>query len=129
MLQRMAVPVLVVVVAAMLSACSDTTATCPPRVPLPAVDVEIREAGTDLPLAAAARGAVRDGAYTDSLQPGRSDGGVLVSRRAAFERPGIYTVEIVAPGYAMWQRTGVVALEGACGVVSATLLAILEPTS
>jgi hypothetical protein len=113
----------------LLISCNDTTGTCPPRALRAAVDVEIREAGTNLPLAATARETVRDGAYVDSLRPGRQEGDALVSRQAAFERPGTYTVEVVHPGYTTWQRTGVVAHEGTCGAETVTLQAILEPAS
>ena len=112
-----------------LSACSDTTGACPPRTPRAAIDVEIREAGTNLPLAASARGVVRDGTYADSLAPGRREGDVLVSRQAALERSGTYAVEVVALGYGTWQQAGVVAREGECGVVPVDLQATLQPAS
>ena len=110
---------------ALLGACSDSAAPCPPTALVAAVDVEIRAAGTDAPLAAAARGAIRDGQYLDSLVPGRSVGGTLISRRAGFQRPGTYTVTVVVPGYATWEQTGVVAHQGSCTVEPVSVQATL----
>jgi hypothetical protein len=119
----------IVLAGASLGSCSDTTGACPPRTPRAAIDVEIREAGTGLPLAASARGVVRDGSYADSLVPGRREGDVLVSRQAAFERAGTYAIEVVALGYGTWQQSGVVAREGTCGVTPVVLQATLQPAS
>ena len=110
---------------ALLGACSDRAAPCPPTALVAAVDVEIRAAATGAPLAAAARGAIRGGAYLDSLVPGRSVGGTLISRRAGFQRPGTYTVTVVVPGYATWEQAGVVAHEGSCTVEPVSLQAAL----
>ena len=112
----------------LLGACGDSAAPCPPTALVAAVDVEIRAADTGSPLAAVARGAIQDGTYRDSLVPGRSVSGVLVSREAGFQRPGTYTVTVVAPGYAPWTESGVVARAGSCTVEPVSVRALLQPT-
>jgi hypothetical protein len=121
---------LVVVAAAALAAgCGDANRPCPPTAPLPAVVVEIREGGTELPLADAARGVIREGTYVDSLIPWARVDGVLVSRAAGVGRAGTYDVEVSLLGYGLWQQSGVVAPLGACNVETATLQVTLQPAS
>ena len=94
--------------------------------------VEIRDARTGIPLAASARGAVRDGAYVDSLRPHGGYGiapYVLTSLAAAKERPGRYSVRVEVPGYRMWTLDGVVVRAGECHVRTRLLRAGLEATS
>jgi hypothetical protein len=67
----------------------------------PAVIVEIRDARSGAPLAADARGVVRDGSFVDSLRPSefaRAEAATLYSRRAADERAGTYAVEVQRAG-------------------------------
>jgi hypothetical protein len=103
-----------------------------PAVVNPAIVVEIRDARTDAPVANGARGAVHEGAYVDSLTPYEGFGTApftLVSRRAADERPGTYSVEVNHPGYRAWNVAGVRAVSGQCGVETRRLSAALEPSS
>ena len=99
----------------------------------PAIEVFITDSVTGEPRAGPARGVVEEGAYSDSLRLGGgntgSDGRVVwISRVAAHDRVGIYTVRIVADGYLDWQRTGVPALDwGHCGITTVTLYARLVP--
>ena len=93
----------------------------------PAVVMEIRDAVDASPLAEGAQGAVRDGAFTDSLRPYGSTGqGILVSRAAADERAGTYAITIEHPGYPTWARSGVTVTEDACHVETVQLVAQLE---
>jgi hypothetical protein len=105
-----------------------------PAVISPAIVVEIRDARTGAPLANDARGAVREGAYVDSLTPyeGTAAGAgplVFFSRRAADERPGNYSVEVNHAGYRAWTLAGVRAVSGQCGVKTRRVSASLEPSS
>jgi hypothetical protein len=95
----------------------------------PAIIVEIRDADTALPVAAEAMGHVQDGAFVDSLRAYGADGTVLVSRAAADEREGTYTVEVVHEGYQPWQQTAVRVGRNACHVETVTLQAGLERSS
>lgn len=63
-------------------------------------------------------GYVRDGAHVDSL---RGPGG------AAGERPGTYSVEVRAPGYAPWDTAGVVVTSDECHVIGKSVRAELVP--
>ena len=97
---------------------------------IPAVIVEIRDGFDATPLAETARGAVHEGNFTDSLQPYRSVGnGILVSRAAAWERAGLYTVTVEHAGYAEWRRDGVRARQrDECHVETVELTAYLQRT-
>ncbi len=94
----------------------------------PAIIVEIRDAVTGVPLAEAARGAVRDGAYIDSLRPAESlgpDPSSMLSRSAAGEREGTYSVEVQRNGYQTWTASGVRVSDGGCHVDTRRLRAQL----
>ena len=96
----------------------------------PGVVVEMRDARTGAPIADAARGSVRDGAYVDSLRPYGSLGpapGTLYSRSAAHERVGIYSVEVLRDGYLPWTAEGVRVTRGVCHVRTQTLRADMTP--
>ena len=74
----------------------------------PAIVVEIRDGFDDAPLAESARGLVQEGEFVDSLRPYGSVGnGVLISRAAADERSGVYTVIVEHDGYLQWRADGV----------------------
>lgn len=100
-------------------------------VAVPAIVVEIRDARTGVPLAGLAAGVVRDGAYVDSLRPaGFLDAtdvvGSMLSRQAAHERPGTYTIDIRRSGYQDWTRVGVRVRSGRCHVETQSLVAQLQ---
>jgi hypothetical protein len=96
----------------------------------PAIEVEIRDARTSVPLAGLARGIVRDGAYVDSLMPAAflspdDVAGSMISRQAALERPGTYMVLIERVGYRPWVAVGVQVDGSACHVKTRRLQARL----
>lgn len=94
---------------------------------LPAVVVEIRDGFDDAPLAETARGAVQQGEFVDSLRPyGAVGNGVLISRAAADERAGIYSVTVAHDGYAAWRRDGVRVRRDECHVETVHLSAYLQ---
>jgi hypothetical protein len=105
------------------------TAGCPPRPTINAVDVEIREAGTNLLLAEPAQAIIRDSAYVDTLRLNRKENGVFVSRAGGSERPGTYEVEVSLAGYATWRMSGVAVPRTECAFEPANLLATLQPES
>lgn len=96
----------------------------------PAVEVEVVDAETGAPVAQGAEGVIRDDAYVDSLRRhvSRADG-TVVTLSAGYGRPGVYRVEVVREGYAAWQRDGIRARRGDCGVVTARVRAALVPAS
>jgi hypothetical protein len=96
-----------------------------------AVEVEVRDALTGEPAADGAIGTARSGGFVETLQvigwishPGPR---TAVMLGGVDERPGVYTVTVHKPGYLPWERTGVVAERGRCGVTTAHLTANLEP--
>ncbi|MDF3052964.1 MAG: hypothetical protein K0S19_1069 [Geminicoccaceae bacterium] len=90
-------------IAVLTQACTEPGCTL---VAVPGVVVEIRDSIDGTPLAATARGVVREGAYTDSLQLAGAGTDALV-RSAAYERAGVYTVIVEHEGYAQWRQDGV----------------------
>jgi hypothetical protein len=96
----------------------------------PAIIVEIRDARTNAPLAAEARGVVRDGAYVDSLRPAEAESGdpaSLFSRQAAGERKGTYSIEVQRAGYRTWTTAGVKVDADRCHVLTRRVRADMEP--
>jgi hypothetical protein len=95
---------------------------------LPAVEVEVREAGTGLPLAAGATGTVTDGGFRETLavgDPCPGPAGCATRLQGAWERPGRYAVRVEHPGYAAFTASGVVVTRGRCNVRTARLRADL----
>ena len=84
--------------------------------------VEARDAATNAPLTGA-RGAVREGAYVDSLS-GLAQVGV---GHAAGERAGVYSVEVERAGFATWRVGDVVVSADRCHVRTVRLVARLQP--
>ena len=110
-------------IAALTQACTEPGCTL---VAVPGVVVEIRDSVDGAPLAATARGVVREGPYTDSLQlHGAAETGALV-RSAAYERPGVYTVIVEHQGYAQWRQEGVRVRGDDCHVRTEHLKAYLQ---
>jgi hypothetical protein len=96
-----------------------------------AIEVEVRDARTGAPAAAGALGIAREGSFADTLRvvgwmthPDPETAHLL---GGAEERPGLYAVRVEKPGYLPWERSGVRAQRGPCGVVTARLQANLEP--
>ena len=84
------------------------------------ITVTIKDAATLEPLAANARGVVRDGAYVDSL--------VLIApdtRVAAYERAGTYSVEVRLAGYQNFTASGLRVTAGTCHVNAVVVPALL----
>lgn len=97
---------------------------------VPGIVVEIRDGGTGVPLAAEARGAVREGTYVDSLKPGHgvpSEPSTMLGRYAAGERVGTYSIEIQRSGYQTWTASNVVVVQDGCHVRTQRLRADLNP--
>ena len=94
----------------------------------PAVEVEVVDAESGVPVAAGAKGVIRDGAYVDSLRPNRSRGdGTVLTLSAGDARSGTYRVEIMREGYAPWHRDGVRARRGDCGLETTHIRAAMVP--
>jgi hypothetical protein len=109
-------------IAVLTQACTEPGCTA---VALAGVVVEIRDSIDGTPLAATARGVVREGAYTDSLQLAGAGTDALV-RSAAYERAGIYTVIVEHEGYALWRRDAVWVRGDDCHVETEHLRAYLQ---
>jgi hypothetical protein len=94
--------------------------------------VEIRDATTDAYIADQATAMVVEGSFRDSLRlVGRVRVGedfVGTTKGGIHERAGTYAVEVTAPGYSPWERTGVRVRRDECHVRTASLVARLQPT-
>jgi hypothetical protein len=125
LLPKLALPL---AAAGLLMGCSDPAA-CTANIER-AVEVEVREAGTDQYLADVTRGVVRDGSYSDSLRVVGyigTDPALPTLLGAADERPGTYQVHLEAEGYGDWDTTGVRAGFDGCHVTTARFTARLQP--
>ncbi len=110
------------------AACNSPTGyTCLDDVEIPGIVLVIQDSATGLPLAQSAKGAVTESQYTDSLVPYRADGAILVSRAAAFSRPGTYDISVEHQGYLPWHRTAVLVEAGPCGPVTKELTTRMVP--
>jgi hypothetical protein len=105
---------------AALGGCTDPGCTTELRFGLA---VDVRRAATGESLAGIARGAMTDGAFTDSLQT--FPGGVTLV--GAGERAGTYAVHLEAAGYQPWDTTGVVVGRDECEVHPVALTAGMRP--
>jgi hypothetical protein len=113
-----------------LAGCVDNLAICVDSGFEAAIVVQVQDAVTGAPLAAGARGAIRDGRYVDSLRPPRPDApGGLLTLTGGAGRAGTYDVTVVYPGYQVWQQRGVVVSTNGCGVAGRLLHADLQPQS
>src|SRR5688572_19226539 len=64
------------------------------------------------------------GSFTDSIRVSSAQAATLVG--LAHERPGTYTVDVTATGYATWRQAGVRVTEDECHVRPVTLVARLR---
>ena len=119
-------------VAVLLAAgCDSPSGVACPGVVNRAVDVDVVDARTGAWAAAGATGEVQDGAFVEALQPvgwrGTPPDDTTTTLGAALGRAGTYTVRVTKPGYAPFERAGVRARAGRCGVETARLTARLTP--
>lgn len=115
-------------IAILAAACRLGPETCDTSVP-PAIDVEIVDAVTRVPLAKDAIGLVQAGAFVDTLRPHRSDGSQLVSRATTRTGPGTYDVRVTHDGFEPWILANVRVSVGSCGTEPRVLTAELQPVS
>lgn len=95
----------------------------------PGIVVEIRDAFTDEPLAANAIVVITDNDYRETLVVTGYDGydySTASTVSGAYERPGIYDIEVSLTGYANWYRYGVEVTGGGCHVGTVKFTARLE---
>ena len=98
----------------------------------PGVVVAVYAAQTRAPLASMATVTIQDGSYMETLKPfGFAGTGTAVTEVAvsgAYERPGTYTVNVTAPGYAPYVVNNVPVTKGVCHIKGVSLAAYLSPT-
>ena len=96
-----------------------------------AIDVDVADARTGAWVARGAIGAIQDGSYVDSLREigwrGSPPNDTSTTLGAGLGRPGRYQVRVIREGYRPWERSGVLAHEGPCGVETTRVRAELEP--
>lgn len=97
----------------------------------PGIVVRITEFESGLPLAAGAKGVLRDGGFVDSLRPyGFTldvDSLVMITLSGAYERTGEYQVDVLHPGYIPVSQTGILVDRGACHVNTRIVEVSLRP--
>ena len=95
----------------------------------PGIIVEIRDALTDAPLAENAIVVITNDNYSETLTVYELDGSELSSAfsvAGAFERPGVYDIDLSLSGYVGWSRLGVEVTSGICHVGTVRFTVRLE---
>ena len=95
----------------------------------PGITIEIRDAVTDDPLAEAAFAVITSIDYREILIVSHyegSDSSTAYAVSGAYERPGIYDIEVSLTGYKNWFRYGVEVTDGVCHVGTVRYTARLE---
>jgi hypothetical protein len=98
-------------------ACSTANTSCT-DIAVPGLTVYVVDATTGAPICDATVTATA-GTYVETLQVTTTASGC--SYAGAWERPDTYSVAITAPGYATFQKDGVVVPAGVCHVSGQTL--------
>ena len=88
------------------------------------IRITIVDAATGSPFAGAVTIIATEGSYTETINPPAGAGFAGL----AHERPGIYRVEVQAPGYVTWVATDVRVNRNDCHVETDLLTAELEPS-
>lgn len=117
-----------------LTACSGADRVTPPDVYCtasiePGLVVYIEDAVTGQPQAEGAMAVATDGAYSESLRGGVSNGVTLLALQGASERAGLYQLRVEKPGYQAWTRSNVRVLAGECHVRTVQVTAKLQPAT
>jgi hypothetical protein len=96
-----------------------------------AIEVEVRDAASGQPAAFDAVGIAREGSFVESLEivgwmsyPPSTETALVLG--GVEERPGLYSVRVEKVGYKPWERSGLRAEKGVCGVRTVRLQANLE---
>lgn len=92
---------------------------------LRAIEVEVVDGTTGLPVASGAVGIARDGDYSEPLRVVGWRADTATTLGAAEGRRGTYDVRVERAGFAPWERRGIPARVGRCGVETTTLRAEL----
>jgi len=85
------------------------------------IELEVRDAVTDLPIAEHAIGTLESGPFNEIMsvtgwESGDSASAYLLS--GAHERPGIYQISLTVPGYESWSRSDIEVEAGICHVTT-----------
>ena len=93
----------------------------------PGLTIEVRDAKTNVPIAAASTIVIRDGSYVETLGITVEGGGNSLSKSGAYERAGTYSVEVSRAGYASLTLSGIVVTRDECHVIGRVVAAALTP--
>lgn len=113
----------------LLAGCgSDNDIACTANL-VPGIVVEVRDAITDAPLAENAIAVITNANYSETLVVYEREGPDISSAfsvAGAFERPGIYDINLSLSGYVSWSRSGVKVDSGICHVGTVRFTVLLE---
>ncbi|MEK7248939.1 MAG: hypothetical protein AAB209_00810 [Bacteroidota bacterium] len=94
------------------------------------IQIAVRDAATGAPAAYGVLAIAQDISFTDTLRalPYGTDPQSALTMVGVYERPGVYTVILMKPGYRDWMRTNIVVNKDECHVITVQLDARLERT-
>jgi hypothetical protein len=95
----------------------------------PGIVVEVRDANTDAPLAENTIAVISNDNFSETLIVFEFEGSASSSAfsvAGAFERPGIYDIDLTLAGYNSWSRSDVEVTAGICHVGTVRFTARLE---
>jgi hypothetical protein len=93
----------------------------------PSILVAVEDAVTGANITGGARGAIRRGAFLDSLRVYSWRDDEVTALAAGEEDAGTFQVTVEHDGYVPWVRNGVEVEEGVCHVRTVSLVAELDP--
>lgn len=107
------------------TACDETSVVCTTE-GRHGLDVTVRDSVTVAPLLVDSLSLIaRDGSFTDSIRrPGVATQEPI---GLADERPGTYSLEVIAEGYLPWADDGLTVVGGVCHVETLQVEALLRP--
>jgi len=111
---------LVLVAFGALGACSDNPGFCT-AVEIPGVRLKVTDSSTGVALACSANAWLIEGEFMERLEPtgncSAPDSLASPWMEGAYERPGVYTILVMANGYLPWVKSNVEVKLGPCHVV------------
>ena len=117
---------------AALAACDVPGSVDCPAIATPALVVTVVDAQSDANITGSATATATDGAFRDSLRAYGNTGTItrpVFTSKVLWQRAGTYRLDVTAPGYAPFARTGIRVRARTCGPETVEVTARLAPSA